>query len=187
MLIEDARKSSGMVRKMLWHLDLMEVDYELEAIETYLKSLEAHLSIAPDLERSSTWEHLRSSGSDEDLGEVRVALQRLSDTVELICPRHFRGAFLVSLWAVFEDAISVVADRAKANRSARLSLNDIQGRSPLHGYRKYFRDYLEVPFSSEATYERLRALEKARNVFAHRAGRLNEGRSSEFKKLADEG
>ena len=93
----------------------LETEVEIEALEWYLKSLEDHLAIAADVALPEI-EDIAQVQADDDEMAASLAHDRITLLRDWTFPRLFRGAFLVMVFAVFEDSVKLWAKSAEARR-----------------------------------------------------------------------
>ena len=150
----------------------VEIDYELWALGEYLDALERQLPTIADEKRAQTHAYLQAEGLDWDDPEAALAFQELYEVVENVLPRFLRGPFLVTLWALYESAVTEIANYLRQQQNQALKLQDIRG-DFLDRARKYFDHVLGFPLCTDTrTWERLRMLMILRNALAHANGRV---------------
>lgn len=154
-------------------LQFVEIEYELWALGEYLNALEQQITFLTDQKRVQTYADLQTQKLDRHDPEVDLAFQELSELTESVLPRYFRGPFLVTLWAVYEAAITQIATYLQGYEDQALALKDIRGHTFLERASKYFGHVVAVPLhSSDHVAARLEMLVVLRNAVAHGNGRL---------------
>lgn len=119
-----------------------EASYELWALETYLDSMERHLPFAQDQYRLRGRQDLERYKDSLHSQDVHPRLEEVEEFAELVLPRFVRGAFIVSLWAVYESALANIADYIQQKQDLQLSRKAVQGRDFVDKVTKYFADVL---------------------------------------------
>jgi hypothetical protein len=149
-----------------------DLEHEVWSIGKYREVLEEQLTLAKEqaLQRAHDTESLENI-SENDRG---LAIARAYVLGEEVLPRFYRGPFLISLWAVFELAITEVAEYLAEKKGASLKLCDIKGRDQRDQWTKYYSYVAEYPLKfEEITWQRIEELRQIRNVLAHSNGRLD--------------
>jgi hypothetical protein len=105
-------------------------------------------------------------------------------------PKYFWSAILASLWAIFESAITEIAEEVKKQRKQVIKLNDING-DFLERTNKYFNHIITTPLSTEnSSWEHLRKFYTLRNAIVHANGQVanikNEKKIDKIKTWANE-
>ena len=162
----------------------IEVFHELYALEQYMDSIESQL---PDLikkEEEKAYANLRQKGYENDLIERHQMHQKLYELIEEVLPKYFWSSILVTLWAIFESALSEIAKEAKDQQSQAIGLNDITG-NILDRTKKYFNHVLKIPIQTTGmTWQNIRMFYVVRNAIAHANGRLENIKSEkDVKKI----
>jgi len=94
-------------------------------------------------------------------------------TTEELFPRVFRGAYLVALWAVFESAITDIADYAKSQLHQTFSLDELRSGDFLSQAEKYFERVLDLKvFSDRTARKQMEVLKALRNALVHDNGQV---------------
>ena len=160
-------------------IDLSQYDFRLADLSGELFALEDHLHLIEDqmehiqeTERSRVETQLRRDGLSPKEPEWHQALDEYTYRVECLLPRIFRGTFLVALYAVYESAVTEIADLVQKKQSEQISINDLRGNF-LERAKKYYRHILKFDlYTKENIWYRLKMLSELRNAFAHTNGRL---------------
>ena len=161
----------------------VEIDYELWALGEYLDALEQQLPTIAEEKRTQTYAHLQAEELDWDDPETELAFQELYEITESVLPRFLRGPFLVTLWALYESAVTEIASYLRQQQNKALKLQDIRG-GFLDRARKYFDHILAFPLcTDDRTWERLRMLMILRNALAHANGRTEAVSEQSRKKI----
>ena len=163
--------------KVKFDLRFVEIFYELGALERYLDSLENQLPTIARQEEEKAYARLRNEKLKSDLAERDAILQELYNLTEEVLPRFFRGAILVTLWAIFESAVIVIANEIRDQQKLTLTINDLRG-DFLERAKKYFDLVLKFRLTSNnRNWDRIRMLKVLRNALAHANGRMDHIRS----------
>lgn len=105
--------------------------------------------------------------------------------VDFLFPRFFWGPFLVSVYAVFESAVTEAARLIQKAKGQQISLNDIRGEF-LERSQKYFKHILEFNLcnNSEA-WKAIKMLAEVRHAIAHTNGRIDMLKEKSRKKIQE--
>ena len=157
---------------------------ELEAFGKFLDRLEKGLKYLSDQEELRNSSSLRNL---YDLNDIQNSNYDLTELVEHILPRFFRNPALISLYAIYESSVNIIADylRQKLDESLpRLKNYEKNKRMNfLHRANKYFHDVLKIPLYSNGYEEDLERLRVLTNAIAHCNGRLEEVKTMERKTI----
>jgi hypothetical protein len=150
-----------------------DLEHEVWSIGKYREVLEEQLTLA----KEQALQRVHDAERQEDIGEEDrgLAIAQAYVLGEEVLPRFYRGPFLITLWAVFELAITEVADYLAEKKGASLKLSDIKGRDQREQWTKYYTHVIEYPLQfEEITWQRFKELRQIRNVLAHSNGRLDD-------------
>jgi len=158
------------------------LDFRLLGVTVELLVLERHLEIieqqiAQGREKADGELAIKSRTFDlrdpDDEAEFSLLVQERDFEVDFVQPRVLRGPFLVTLFAVYESAVSEIACRIQARKGVETSLRDEKVRGFLSKAKEYYDVRLQFDLSiSNRRWENLRQLSKLRNAIAHANGRL---------------
>ena len=158
------------------------IDFRLLGVSTELFVLEKHLDIIEKKieqgrKTADNEVALKSRALDprdpDDSAEFGLLIQERDFQIDFVHPRVLRGPFLVTLFAVYESAVTEIANRLQKSKGERISLEDIRGNDFLSRSKKYYDGVLQFSLStSNKRWQSLRLLSKLRNVIAHTNGRL---------------
>jgi len=163
----------------------VEIEYELWALGEYLNALEQQLPAIAEEKRTQTFARLQAEKSDWDDPETELAFRELDEIAESVLPRFLRGPFLVTLWALYESAITEIAGYLKQQQKKALGLQDIRD-GFLDRARKYFDHILAFPLcADDRTWERLQMLMILRNALAHANGRIEAVKEKSRSKIEE--
>ena len=142
-------------------IDMRFVELRAEIRKTleYLAFVEEQLESA-----SKRAEDKLSHVADED--SCRIATQDFDCQLDHFAHRFVRGTYLITLWAVFESGIGEIAKLVGSEKSSKLSLRDINGRSPRERITKFFEKVLcyDIGIGDDAWRE-LELISSVRNAF----------------------
>ncbi len=151
---------------------LLEVQSELYALEDHLKLIEGQMEHIQTKERLRLDTHIKSKGLSSEDPEWHQVLDEYDERIEFLLPRFFRGPFLVALYAVYEFAVTEIAQLMQQSLSQGISIKDLKG-DFLERAKKYYKHILNFDLSTEAkAWQRIRMLAELRNAFAHVNGRM---------------
>jgi hypothetical protein len=151
---------------------------ELDAFEEYRKRLERVLKYLHDQEPLRTSHMLRRLQDPTDKAIEENAFREMQDN---IIPRFFRNPAVVSLYAIFESAVTEIAPDRKKLEDTKIGGKKV---SFLRRAKKYFSDAVNVSFCSDTrSYHQLEMLEALRHAFAHCNGRLDRVKPKEREKI----
>lgn len=106
--------------------------------------------------------------------------------VEFRLPRILYNPFLVSLYTVYESAVTEVARLIQEKKGQEISLDDIRGSDFPDRAKKYYQHILmfELP-QNDQSWERLKILADLRHAITHANGRLSMVKESRRKKIRE--
>jgi hypothetical protein len=160
-------------------IDLSKYDFRLLELKGDIYALEAHLKLVEDqIERIQKKERLRlntyirSEGLSPEDSDYHLAINEYDEHIEILLPRFFRCPFLVSLFSVYESAVTEIAQLMKKTLSHGISLNDIKG-SFLERAKKYYKHILRFELCSDPNiWQKIMMLAELRHAIAHVNGRI---------------
>lgn len=151
----------------------VQLDWELHSLGWYREKLEELLAFQRDQERTRLNAELAKL---DDPADRQAAWQEEEALVDEVMPRFSRGPFLISLWAVFESGMNEIADYIAKAKGLRLRVADLDKRTGLGRWKKYFSAVADFELGiEEAAWQRLVELYDVRNLLAHANGRLDGG------------
>ena len=155
-----------------YDLRLVEVSGELYALEDHLQLIESQMEFILQRERLRMNAHIQKEGLCSDDPEWHEARQEYDNRMDFLLPRFFRGPFLVSLYAVYESAVTEIARIIQDKQFQHISINDLKGNF-LEKANKYYKHILQFElYSEQRTWHRVKMLFELRNAFAHVNGRF---------------
>jgi len=162
---------------------LGEVSIELYALDEYLNLIENQMEYIKKQEKLRVDAYLRREGLYNDEAERGLAYQEYYHTIDFILPRFFRGPFLVSLYAVYESAVTEIAHLIREKQSQKLTINDLTG-DFLTRTKKYYEHIIKFDlFENNTAWQKIKMLSIIRNAYAHANGRINMLSSKVKKKI----
>lgn len=154
------------------HLSLLDVELELSALNYYVDFLEKQIKQKQDDYQSEIKDIKKRGPTPDDLDWQHI--KAYEDMSDLWIPRIFRYPFIVTLYAVYETAVSEIAENIKKQKMIDISINDLRVRGGfLNKAKKYFNDFLPFQLCDiEGTWNRITMLSEIRNAIAHTNGRI---------------
>jgi len=160
-------------------LDTQTLDFRLIEIEAELFALDYHLNLIEEqIRNKEVFERMRSQRKIKKLNLTRDDPEwheeqyELDYVIEFLLPRLFRSTFLVSLYAVYESAVTEIARLIQKQKVIAISINDLKG-DFLDRAKKYFKDVINFQlYSGHEVWDRITMLSELRNAIAHTNGRI---------------
>ena len=176
------------------------IAFRLIGISSDLDILKAHLEHIEEQEeqwrqsaediRDTLLEDISSFSQDDRQALWQFAGDVCDDRVEFRLPRILYYPFLVSLYGVYESAVTEIASLIQEKSGKSESLANIKGKDFLDRANKYFRITLKYELSqNDQTWERMRILTEVRHAIAHANGHLElvrEGKREQIKKWIEQ-
>ena len=157
----------------------IKLDFRLLEVSTELSTLEEHLELIEDqIERGQgqAWSRKKAKMLDlepDDEAEWSLLQQEYYYQVTFVLPRVLRNPFLVSLFAVYESAVTEIAKLIQQKRGLAISIADLKG-DLLKRSKKYYEHVLQFQLSlGNENWQRIMLLSDLRNAIAHTNGRLD--------------
>ena len=121
---------------------LISVQYELYALEENHGRREEHIAALHKVAEA----RIRTDFAidSEDVGDIHMALHKLSEHTTIAIPRIVRHSFLVSVRAVYETTVREIADLVASIQSWAPTLTYING-SFLERARKHYAPVITTP------------------------------------------
>jgi hypothetical protein len=164
---------------------LLEVQGDIYALEANLKLIDGQIERIQKKERLRLNTYIRSEGLSPEDPDYHLAKNEYEEHIEILLPRFFRGPFLVSLFSVYESAVTEIAQLMQKTLSHGISLNDIKG-SFLERAKKYYKHILKFELCSDPnTWQQIMMLAELRHAIAHVNGRLEMLNKDSRKKIAN--
>jgi hypothetical protein len=154
-------------------LRLIEVSFELSALEDHLKLIKKHITYHQEKEKLLLHTEIRGKKLTPDDPEWHEAYKIFDNKIDLFFPRIYRNPFLVSLYSVYECAVIEIAKLIQKKRELALSLDDIRGKNFLERSEKYFKHVIHFDLYNNAEdWGQIKILSILRNAIAHTNGRI---------------
>ncbi|MBA4390518.1 MAG: hypothetical protein C0399_06240 [Syntrophus sp. (in: bacteria)] len=151
---------------------LVDIIMELQALEDHIHLIEMQISELGKSKQSDLEEYLKREQLTPDDFEWDEAKHEYDNMMEFLLPRFFWGSFIVSLYAVYETAVTEIARLIQTNKAEIISMDDLRG-DFLERAKKYYKSILHFELcESDETWQRIRMLVELRNAIAHANGRL---------------
>ena len=153
-------------------LNLANIFVDLDALQELLSIIEDRIAYPPEYDISP---------DDYDGLVLQVIPEH---QIEFMFPRAMRGAFLVSLFAVYESAVTDIAGLIQKRTGKKCSLNDNRNGAFLRRAKKYYKDVLQFDLSgNKQAWKRLQMLLVLRNVYAHANGHVDMVNKQRMEKI----
>ena len=153
-------------------LNLVNIFVDLDALEELLSIIEDRRKRPPEY---------CISPDDED-GPVFQVIPEYQ--MEFMFPRAMRGAFLISLFAVYESAVTDIAGLIQKRMRKECSLSDIGEGDFLDRAKTYYKDVLQFKlFENNQAWERLKIFLVLRNVYAHANGHIDMAKRRDMERI----
>ena len=151
---------------------LLEVSMELGILEKHLELIEAQI----ELGQNEAWSKMEAKTRElelDDGAEWSLITQEYRYQVDFVLPRVLRNPFLVSLFAVYESAVTEIAKTMQKKKGVGISIDDLKG-GFLKRSKNYYKHVLQFKLAlSNESWRRLMLLSDLRNAIAHTNGRLD--------------
>ena len=151
---------------------LLEVSMELSTLEKHLELIENQIERGQEEARSIMEAETLELESDDE-AEWSILGQEYYYQVDFMLPRVLRNPFLVSLFAVYESAVTEIANLIQRKKGVGISIDDLKG-DLLRRSKKYYAQVLQFELSLDNdSWQRLMLLSDLRNAIAHTNGRVD--------------
>ena len=151
---------------------LLEVSMELSTLEKHLELIEAQIERG----QKEAWSNRKAKTMElepDDEAEWSFIVQEYDYQVGFVLPRVLRNPFLVSLFAVYESAVTEIAKAIQRKKGVGISIDDLKG-DFLQRSKNYYEHVLQFQLAlSNDSWQRLMLLSDLRNAIAHTNGRLD--------------
>lgn len=171
----------------LLHLDfrLVDVSGEVYALEDHLELIEQQLTDIEKQERIALRLKQEAEGLHPDDLEWHMLSQEFYDRVNVLLPRALRGPFIVSLFAVYESAVTEIASLIQQKKKKGIALRDIRG-DFLTRAKRYYRHVLDFDLCpDQKVWNRVRMIEDLRHILVHANGRIKTVNDEQRKKVSN--
>ena len=160
---------------MEFNLDfrLLDVSLEIDALDDHFQLISTQIAHLGEVERSSLEKYRQEENLAPDDPEWDMSRQEFDHKVDFLLPRFFWGPFLVTLYAVYETAVTEISRLIQRSQEKNITMNDFRGDLLERAY-KYYKYILEFELCSNTkTWERIKMLAELRNAIAHANGRID--------------
>lgn len=165
---------------------LLDVSLELSALKEYLETLEKQIEHIKKSEQEVLDATIRKKNITPDDPDLQFEYQLYDHRMEFLLPRFFRGPFLVSLYAVYESAVTEIARLIQNAQGQAISIDDLRGEDFLDRAKKYYRHVLHFELCTDnATWQQIKMLSELRNAIAHTNGRIEMLRGKAKERILD--
>lgn len=153
-------------------LRLLEIDSELFALDYHLNLIENQIRNKEAFERMLLQKRIKKLGLTHNDLDWQIEHYEVDRITDFLLPRFFRSPFLISLYAVYESAITEIAALIQKKKGIEISINDLRG-DFLDRAKKYFKDVIDFPFCSDKkAWQRITMFVEIRHAIAHANGRI---------------
>jgi hypothetical protein len=154
------------------------IRYELAVLEHYMIAVEQQIPSIKQAAYEEMTARPQLLGGEVDDADLWLASDEVQHFSESVAPRLLRGSVLVALWAVYESAISEIANHLMRQLGITVSLADLLADMPgcnefnkmLYCYKRKLRMPLVI---DPVTQREINVLNLMRNALAHANGRLS--------------
>jgi len=165
---------------------LFDVSLELHALQDYLETMEKQIVHIQESERIILDETIMGQNISPDNPEWLFEHQAYDHRINFLLPRFFRGPFLVSLYAVYESAVTEISRHIQNSLCLSVSINDIRGDNFLSCANKYYKHILDFDlFCDNSAWHQIIMLSEIRNAIAHTNGRVEMLREKARKQILE--
>ena len=166
---------------------LIEISADLSVLEDQLKHIEEQAEQwrqdAEDI-RDTMLENLASLSQNDRQPWSQFAHEIHEDYVECRLPYILHNPLLISIYTVYESAVTRIASLIQKKKGQELSLNDYEKKGFLKRAKRYYQDVLEFNLSRDnQSWERLTILAELRHAIAHANGHLEMVKESRRKRI----
>ena len=155
---------------------------ELSTLETHIELIEDQITrgeAAAERQFRDKWQELNC----DDEAEWDLLRQEWDYQVNFVLPRVLRVPFLVTLFTVYEAAVTEIASLVQEKKGIQISIDDLKG-GLLDRAKKYYGSVLEIQLSQgNQHWQRISLLIDLRNSIAHTNGRLDLVNSQRKRKI----
>lgn len=165
---------------------LLDVSLELSALKDYLETLEKQIEHIKKSEQEVLDATIKKMNITPDDPNWHFEYQTYDHRMEFLLPRFFRGPFFVSLYAVYESAVTEIARLIQKAQGQAISIDDIKGEDFLDRAKKYYKHILHFELCSDnSAWQQIKMLSEIRNAIAHTNGRIEMLRGKSKERILD--
>ena len=151
---------------------LLELSMDVRALENHLNLVEEQIAQGEEAAKRE-FENKWQAFEFKDEAELELLAEERDFQVEFVLPRVLRGPFLVTLFAVYETAVTEIAKLIQKKKGIQISLDDLRD-DLLNRAKKYYGTVLDFKLTNgNPHWQRITLLSDLRNAVAHRNGRLD--------------
>ena len=162
---------------------LLDVSLELHALEDHYELIEKQIMHLSHVEKETLDEYREKENLTPEDPEWDFARQEFDRKVEFLLPRFFWGAFIVSLYAVFETSVIEIASLMQKSMKQGIAINDLRG-DFLKRSKKYYKNILNFELCrNNKDWQHIRNLTDIRHAVAHANGRIDMLKSTAKDKI----
>lgn len=166
-----ARMVEPMDKKRRLYLRLSRVSVEVSILNEHLELIEEQIKRGEKEAKCKLDTEIRGLTPDDEDSWSRPH-DEYDYQVEVTLPRILRNPFLVSLFAVYESAVTTIAELVQEEKGQKIAIDDLRGRGFLNRSKRYYRHILQFDLSTDnERWKRLMVLSDLRNAIAHSNGR----------------
>ena len=159
---------------------LLEVSIELSVLEEHLRRIEEQIE---QRENTIELELEKVQRIYDDYAEWDIARQELEFEIDFSLPHILRGPFLVTLFSVYESAVSEIAGLIQKKQGREIGMEDLRG-DFFDRAKIFYKHVLGFKLStSNERWRRLMVLSSPRNAIVHTNGRIDLINSKTRKKI----
>ena len=163
-------------------LRLVGVSMELSTLETHIELIEEQITRGEEAAERQFRDKWRELNCDDE-AEWDLLRQERDYQVDFVLPRVLRVPFLVTLFTVYEAAVTETAGLVQKKKGIQISIDDLKG-GLLDRAKKYYGSVLELELSQDDRHwQRISLLFDLRNSIAHTNGRLDLVNSKRKRKI----
>lgn len=155
---------------------------ELSTLETHIEVIEEQITRGKEAAERQFRDKLRELNCDNE-AEWDLLRQERDYQVDFVLPRVLRVPFLVTLFTVYEAAVTEIASLVQRKKGIQISIDDLKG-GLLDRAKKYYDSVLHIQLSQDdRNWQRISLLFDLRNSIAHTNGRLDLVNSQRKRKI----
>jgi hypothetical protein len=150
---------------------LLVVGFELSDLHYYLDLLEKQIKEKQTEYRSDLQRIIKEQGLTPDDSNWQI-VHEYEGLADYRMPRFFRAPFLISLYAVYESAVTEIAKLIQKQKRIEITIDE-KGTFTLDKAKGYYNKIIGFPlYSDNVAWERIKMLSIIRHAIAHANGRL---------------
>ncbi|MDP8205750.1 MAG: hypothetical protein P9L92_03720 [Candidatus Electryonea clarkiae] len=160
-------------KKIEFDFGLLDINLELDSLYDLLKAIEKQLIHLEETERDILNTDIKEqnlSGTDPEWYEENTVFD---NKIELLYPRFLNGSFLITLYAVYESAVTEIAKLIQKKMEQGISIGDLRGNF-VERSKKYYKHILKFELCKDIEYlSKITILSEIRHALAHTNGRID--------------